>query len=239
MVHRLTVFIVIVCGLLAIRSIVGAGWSPFDETGLSTSIDSVSAGRTAQAFVGSGDLVDIRSATVTDKRIPEFMTELAAFVVNIEKVTLDGQESAGTFGVHVVIDQLSGNVVGFYTTARADTVRGGNDVSGAELREQLSHSGRFSSPVGAPKSSFSDILVTAGCCGVPIARAPALIGRLMIQQSVVRSRRTDEFKSTTQSVWLVSGVGFSGGEFEVPGTSQTHALMLDGGGRMCGGFDTR
>jgi len=239
MVHRLTVSLINAFGLLAVVSVAGARWSPFDETSLTTSVNPVSAGRTAQAFVGSGEIVDIRLASVSDKRIPEFMTGLTAFIVNIERVTLDGQESAGTFGVHVVVDQVSGNVVGFYTTARADSVRGGNDVSGAQLREQLSHSGRFSSPVGAPKSSFSEILVTAGCCGVPIARAPALIGRLMIQQSVVRSRRSGEFKSSTQTVWLVSGVGFSGGELEVPGTTQTHALIRDGGGKLCSGFDSR
>ncbi|TPW15318.1 MAG: hypothetical protein FD129_914 [bacterium] len=232
----MTVSIAIVFALLDVGLAAGAGWTPFVETIMATAVKSVSAGRTAQAFVGSGDLVDIRSATVSDERVPGFMTGLTAFVVNIENVTLEGQESAGAFGVHVVVGQLSGDVVGFYTTARVDTVPGGNDPSGAKLREYLSNSGRFSFPLDAPQSSFSDILITACCCGVPIVRAPALIGRLMVQQSVVRHRSTNEMKSST--VWLVSGVGFPIGQLELRSATQTHALIVDGGGTMCSGFDT-
>jgi hypothetical protein len=61
----------------------------------------------------------------------------------------------------------------------------------------------------------------------------------MQRQSRVR-RQGDPPKLVTSisTVWLVSGLGFSGNDLEVPGATQTHALFDDAGGSICTGFDS-
>lgn len=225
-------------------------WNPFALEVVAHLETSHPGGDVALAFTGGGTIVAIDQVQFRLAGFDKESEKRGGLHVAIDQASFEIADSTYSWDVRVILDEATGGVVAFYTAYGGLPSGPVREPQAEELSAYLASSGVHVPTDSTSNSVFSEVIIQAWGCGVPVSKAAGITGRFMERRGMRRPITAMPGSSKGQrsiagsphpvveQLWIISGVDCPDSTVETPGRKHVHVVFVDSDRRRCASFDT-